>query len=96
MTEVKLEAAGGGPEAVEISLGEVARTLGISPDLAWAELKAGRLTSVLEQGAGQDEGRLRLNFFYGCKRGRIVLSGGGEVLQRSCVDFGELRRASRK
>jgi hypothetical protein len=47
------------------------------------------ITSVCERGIDNDEGRFRLSFFYGNRRGRLSVDGSGHILQRSSVDFGE-------
>jgi hypothetical protein len=41
------------------------------------------------RGINDDEGRLRLSFFYGNRRNRLSVDGSGRILQRSFVDFGE-------
>lgn len=47
------------------------------------------ITSICERGAGEDEGRYRLSFFYRNRRVRLSIDPAGRVLQRSAVDFGE-------
>ncbi|MFO1148059.1 MAG: DUF6522 family protein [Alsobacter sp.] len=73
---------------VEIPLEWVAHLLGLTPDAAQAALRAGTLTSVLEKGEGSDAGRMRLSFFHGTRRARIILDADGNPVQRSAIDFG--------
>ncbi len=73
---------------VEVPLDIVARAFGLPPETALAEMRAGRITSVMEKGTDADEGRYRLTFFHGSTRARFVVDESGAVLQRSSVEFG--------
>ena len=73
---------------VEVPLDLVARAFGLAPYAALEEMRAGRITSVMEKGADADEGRYRLTFFHGTVRARFVVDESGAVLQRSSVEFG--------
>jgi 5-hydroxyisourate hydrolase-like protein (transthyretin family) len=73
---------------VEVPLDLVARAFGLAPEIALEEMRAGRITSVMEKGTDADEGRYRLTFFHGSMRARFVVDESGAVLQRSSVEFG--------
>ena len=69
--------------AVEVPLEWVAHLLGLPPEAAQAAMRAGTLTSVLEKGVGRDAGRMRLTFFHGTRRARIILElGNGATIGR--------------
>lgn len=51
-------------------------------------MREGRITSVCERGAGEDEGEFRLTFFYRSRRARLITDSAGRLLRRSAVDFG--------
>ncbi|MFO1150857.1 MAG: DUF6522 family protein [Alsobacter sp.] len=82
--------------AVEVPLEWVAHLLGLPPEAAQAAMRAGTLTSVLEKGVGRDAGRMRLTFFHGTRRARIILDADGRPVQRSTVDFGRAAAAMRR
>ncbi len=73
---------------IQIPLELVARSFDLPVETALAEMRAGRITGVVEKGGGTDEGRFRMTFFHGTRRARIVVTETGELVQRSCVDFG--------
>ncbi|MCP8937588.1 DUF6522 family protein [Alsobacter sp. SYSU M60028] len=81
---------------VEIPLEWVASAFGLTPEAALEAMRAGRITSVVENGVGEDEGRRRLTFFNGSRRARIVLDAAGRPVQRSSVDFGAADSAMRR
>ncbi|WP_439533078.1 DUF6522 family protein [Polymorphobacter sp.] len=53
-----------------------------------ARLRSGAITSLCEQGQGEDEGRWRLSFTFGQRRLRLVVDSAGALINRSVVDFG--------
>lgn len=55
------------------------------PDL----MRDGAITSVCEQGVGEDAGQFRLTFYYGNRRARVGFDPSGRILRRSCIDLGE-------
>jgi hypothetical protein len=81
---------------VEIPLEWVAHLLGLPPEGAQVALRAGILTSVLEKGEGRDAGRMRLTFFHGTRRARIILDADGRPVQRSAIDFGPAAAGMRR
>lgn len=81
---------------VEIPLEWVAHLLGLPPEGAQAALRSGALTSVLEKGEGRDAGRMRLTFFHGTRRARIILDADGRPVQRSAIDFGAAAAGMRR
>lgn len=81
---------------VEIPLEWVAHLLNLLPEGAQAALRAGTLTSILEKGEGRDAGRMRLTFFHGTRRARIVLDADGHPVQRSAINFGPTAAGMRR
>jgi hypothetical protein len=75
--------------AIQVDVAVVANGLGIEPPLVREEMRDGRITSLCERGADEDEGRYRLTFFAGSRRFRLIVDNQGNMLQRSTVDFGE-------
>jgi hypothetical protein len=71
--------------AVQIDAAIVAEGLGLAPSLLQEEMRAGRITSLVERGVDADSGRHRLTFFSDSRRGRR----NRRDLQRSAVDFGD-------
>jgi len=75
--------------AIQVDVAVVAKGLGIEPPLVHEEMRDGRITSLCERGADEDEGRYRLTFFAGSRRFRLIVDNQGNVLKRSTLDFGE-------
>lgn len=57
--------------------------LGIPPAEVPAKMRAGAITSQSETGVGEDEGRIRLTFWYDGQRLRLVCDTAGNVLTTS-------------
>lgn len=86
----------GKPDLIEIEDGNVtvdaatvARLIGVAPGDVAQLLRNRQISSLCERGEGEDEGNLRLTFFFGAKRARILVGAGGEIKGRSVIDFGE-------
>lgn len=75
--------------AVEIDASVIAEGLGIALPLLKEQMRAGRITSQSERGVGDDIGRYRLTFFSEHRRFRVIVDEGGEILQRSTLNFGD-------
>lgn len=71
----------------------IADLLELAPADIPALMKTRAITSVCERGTDEDEGRYRLQFFYGNRRARLSVDSTGYILQRSVVDFGQPRTA---
>ena len=67
----------------------LADLLGLDPAAVHALMKAQKITSFCERGIDEHEGRYRLSFFYGNRRGRLNVDAAGNVIRRSMIDFGE-------
>ena len=63
--------------------------LGIEPALVQAHMRDGKITSLCERGADEDEGRYRLTFFSASRRFRLIVDGMGNVVRRSAIDFSD-------
>ena len=74
---------------IEVDATFVAEGLGIDPSLVQEEMREGTITSLCERGIDEDAGRYRLTFFLDRRRLRLLVDDGGNVIQRSSVDFGE-------
>ena len=76
-------------DEVYIDAAAIAGGLGIAPSAVCALMRSGEITSLCERGAGEDEGRSRLTFFYRGKRLRMRLDQEGRIVGCSTIDFGE-------
>lgn len=85
MTSLEIE-----DDSVQIDATIVAEAFGIAPEQLMDLMRQGKVTSLSERGTGEDAGSHRLTFFHGSRRLRIVANEGGDVLQRSVIDFGDL------
>ncbi|WP_406856134.1 DUF6522 family protein [Alsobacter sp. KACC 23698] len=84
-----------GQDEVELPMSVLAELLDMPLEDVAAQMRAGSITGVVERGEGADAGRTRLTFFRGSQRARLVITSAGEVVQKSCVDFGPLARVPR-
>jgi len=75
--------------SVQVDASLLAEQLDLEPSSVIDLLRRGEITSRYERGAGEDEGRHRLTFFHGSRRLRLIVDGAGQILRRSCIDFGE-------
>lgn len=73
---------------IHVDVAIVAEGLGIDPSLVQERMLDGKITSLCERGADEDEGRWRLSFFSQERRLRLIVDDQGNVIQRSKVDFG--------
>ncbi len=80
---MKLEPSGDG---FTIDANDLAPLLDLSPEEARDLMRAGRITSLVERGEGEDAGRYRVTFRHGTLRLRLIVDHQGEVLKRSRVD----------
>lgn len=77
--------------AIEIDATIVAQGLGISPSLLLERLRDGKVTSRCERGVDADSGRYRVTFFSENRRLRLVVDESGAIVQRSTIDFGQMK-----
>jgi hypothetical protein len=78
MSSVKFEEG-----AVCIDATIIAQGLAIQPALVQPLMRKGTLTSLCERGLDRDAGKVRLTFFYGRRRLRLIVDLGGNVIERS-------------
>ncbi|TVR06774.1 MAG: hypothetical protein EA385_14655 [Salinarimonadaceae bacterium] len=78
-----------GDEGVSVDAALLGEALGVAPEEVMTLMREGAITSLLERGEGEDAGRMRLTFFHGSRRLRLIVGADGEILQRSLVDFGD-------
>lgn len=78
-----------GEDGLSVDAALLGEALGVTPDDVMRLLREGAITSLLERGEGEDAGRMRLTFFHGSRRLRLVVSETGEILQRSAIDYGD-------
>lgn len=74
---------------IEVDAAIIAEGLRIEPSLVQEQVREGTITSLCERGIDEDAGRYRLTFFSDRRRLRLLVDDGGNVVQRSSVDFGE-------
>ena len=67
----------------------VAEGLRLTPELVLTRIREGKITSFCERGVNEDAGRIRLTFFHGNRRVRLVVDEEGNVLDRSAANFHE-------
>jgi Family of unknown function (DUF6522) len=76
-------------DQVQIDAAVIADALGVEASAVCGLMRAGDLTSLCERGVREDEGRLRLTFFYHGKRLRVTVDQHGRIIGLSSIDFGE-------
>jgi hypothetical protein len=76
-------------DTITIDARLIAEGFNIEPSAVRDLLRAGTLTSLFERGVDQDAGRFRLSFFLEGRRLRFIIDGGGRVLRRSLLNFGD-------
>ena len=84
--------------AIQVDVAMVAKGLRIELSFVHESMRDGTITTLCERGIDEDEGHHRLTFFSENRRFRPVIDEGGNVVQSSAVDFGEVslpRRAGR-
>lgn len=59
--------------------------LGLEPAEVPGKMRAGEITSQSENGVGEDEGRLRLTFWYQDQRVRLICDTEGNVLKTTRI-----------
>ena len=72
--------------AVRIDADIIAAGLAIEPALILPLLREGKITSLCERGIRRDAGRMRLTFFHGNRRLRLVADAAGNIIERSVTD----------
>ncbi len=76
---------------VTVDAALVAEGLRLRPDAVPSMLRDGSITCRFERGTGEDDGRVRLTFWHGNLRFRVIVDGAGQVLQRLRLDHGRPR-----
>ncbi|MSU88827.1 hypothetical protein GE300_04220 [Rhodobacteraceae bacterium 2CG4] len=76
---MKIEIDEGG---VTVAADEIAPLLGLAPAEVRAKMRSGEITTMHEQGTGDDAGRFRVTFFYAGQRLRLTCAADGTVLSR--------------
>ena len=66
-------------EMIEIDSRVVAEGLGVEPSEVEPLRRTGEITSLCERGTGEDAGLVRVTFYLGKRRVRLVLDGDGTV-----------------
>jgi len=67
---------------IEIDARIVAKGLGMEPEEVEPARKAGTLTTLCERGTGSDAGLLRVTFYLGKRRLRLLVDANGLVLDQ--------------
>ena len=67
---------------IEIAARLVGEGLGIAPEDVEPGRQAGTITTLCERGTGEDAGLLRVTFYLGKRRLRLVVDAQGRVLQQ--------------
>ena len=77
---MRLEPTDGG---FQIEAEDLAALFGLSQANVQRLMRAGQISSLSEEGQGEDEGRHRITFRYGATRVRLTVNPQGEVLLRT-------------
>jgi Family of unknown function (DUF6522) len=75
--------------AFQVEASVIATGLDVEPSQVLILMRSGEITSICEQGVGEDVGFHRLTFHYRNRRFRLVIDGAGQIVRRSSVDFGQ-------
>jgi hypothetical protein len=67
---------------IDIDARIVAESLGIAPEDVEPARKAGSLTTLCERGTGSDAGLVRVTFYLGKRRLRLLVDASGSVLEQ--------------
>lgn len=67
---------------IEIDARIIAEGLGMAPDQVEPARQQGTITTLCERGTGDDAGLVRVTFYLGKRRLRLVVDARGSVLQR--------------
>ena len=76
-------------DGFEVDAVDIAQGLGLRPENVPTLMRQGQITSRVEQGAGEDEGRVRLTFFHRGARFTVIADGSGRILRRSTLTLPE-------
>lgn len=80
---LRLEPTPGG--GFTIAAPDLAALLDLPVEAVRAEMRSGRITSLVERGEDADAGRFRVTFAHGPRRVRLVVDRDGGLLQRTRV-----------
>jgi hypothetical protein len=69
----------------EIEARDLGALLGLTEEEVRRRMEAGRITTRIERGLGEDEGRFRVTFTHDDGWVRLVLDAGGKVLKSSRI-----------
>ncbi len=83
---MRLEPMPGGGFTIDAE--DLGPLLGLDPAEVPALMREGRITTLSETGAGEDEGRFRVTFRHGAVRLRLTVDATGEVLAQSRIRAG--------
>lgn len=76
------------PSGATIDADDLGPLLGLEPAEVPAKMRSGEITSQSEAGSGTDAGRVRLTFWYGNQRVRLVCDLQGNVLKTTRTPTG--------
>jgi hypothetical protein len=79
--------------SVVVDATALAGALQLDESLLRELMRTGRLGTVCEAGIEDDAGMWRLTFRLPDRRLRLIVDATGQILRRSLVKFGEVRRA---
>lgn len=71
--------------ALSVDAALIGEGLAIDPAQVQPLMRAGHLTSLCEQGIGEDAGRFRLTFFHRRQCLRLVVDADGKIVKRSTI-----------
>ena len=66
-------------ESLRIDAREIAPLLGLTPERLMAELRAGQIYHVAEEGEDDEDGRMRIVFRYRARTARLIVESDGSM-----------------
>jgi len=66
-------------DSLRIDASEIAPLLGLTPERLMAELRAGQVYHVAEEGEGDQDSRLRIVFRFRARMARLVVESDGSM-----------------
>lgn len=66
-------------ESLRIDAREIAPLLGLTPERLMAELRAGQVYHVAEEGAEDEDSRIRIVFRYRARTARLIVESDGSM-----------------
>ncbi len=77
------------PEGATVDARLVGEGLGLDAERVPELMRTGAITCAFERGINEDAGRVRLTFWHGRHRFRVIVDDDGAIVQRLRIDYGQ-------